>query len=43
MTQQPPPSDREQRDEMRNFLLVLREALLVVVRYIEKRYSLHSK
>ena len=27
-------------DELRTFLLVLRDALLMVVRYIERRYSI---
>jgi hypothetical protein len=43
MTQHPPASDRERRDEMRDFALAVREGLLVIVRYIEKRYSLGSK
>lgn len=29
-------------DELREFMLVLRRALLIIVRWIEKRYSLQS-
>ena len=29
--------------DMREFMLVLRQALLMVVRWIEKRYNLSSK
>ena len=37
---EPPPVHE---DEMRAFLLVVREALLVVVRYIERRYRLSGR
>ena len=30
-------------NEMREFLLILRQALLMVVRWIENRYDLRSK
>lgn len=30
----------EQNTEMRDFMIVLRRALLMLVRYIEKRYNL---
>ena len=29
-----------QADELREFMLILRRALLLIVRYIEKRYNL---
>lgn len=32
------PSATEPSDEMREFFLVLRDALLMVVRWIERRY-----
>lgn len=35
-----PPAARE--DEWRDFMLTLREALLYVVRYIERRYGKHQ-
>lgn len=28
-------------DELKEFMLVLRQALLMVVKYIERRYGLH--
>jgi hypothetical protein len=31
---------RTETSEMREFLLVLRQALLMIVRYIERRYGL---
>jgi hypothetical protein len=33
-----PVADSSKNDELREFLLVLRDALLLVVRYIEKKY-----
>lgn len=33
------PPDETQEDELRAFLLVVREALLMIVRFIEKRYG----
>lgn len=35
----PPATDREQDGELRDFMLVVREALLFVVKYIERRYG----
>jgi len=31
---------QQRNDELREFMLVLRRALLLIVRYIEKRYGL---
>jgi len=36
----PAPERTETSAEMREFLLVLRQALLMLVRFIEKKYSL---
>jgi len=33
-------TDSESRDDLREFMLVLRQALLMVVRWIERRYGL---
>lgn len=32
----------QQSDDLRDFLLVVRRAMLMVVRWIEKRYDLHD-
>lgn len=34
---------REKPDELRDFLLVVRDALLMIVRWIERRYSLENR
>ncbi len=33
---------RDRTDELKCFLLVLRQALLMIVRYIEKKYGLQK-
>lgn len=35
-------TQRQQSDELREFMVILRRALLLIVRYIEKRYNLAS-
>ena len=42
-TGEPRLSGTHKDDEMREFLLVLRQALLMIVRWIENRYGLGSK
>jgi hypothetical protein len=37
------PDGRAQEAEMREFMLVVRRALLLVVRWIEKRYGWHER
>lgn len=42
MARQSPPAptpDREESGELRDFMLVVREGLLLIVRYIERRYG----
>jgi hypothetical protein len=34
---------QKQSDELREFMLILRRALLLIVRYIEKRYCLPAE
>lgn len=34
-----PATDREQDSELRDFMLVVREALYLIIRYIERRYG----
>jgi hypothetical protein len=36
-------SEKSGPDEMREFLLVVRRALLLIVSWIEKRYGLNSR
>jgi hypothetical protein len=38
----PQPKAKE-RDDMREFMIVVRQALLVIVSYIERRYGLQRK
>ncbi len=37
------PQPQPQPDELREFLLVLRRALVMIIHYIDKRYGLPSK
>lgn len=40
---QPEPATQPTNDELREFMLVIRQALLLVVGWIERRYNLTPK